>query len=169
MNIEAELVVRTRAETEELFSCLEGLGDVKLMTGEAWYDCCDEVSDTTRARDGVGGTILRFPLTLDFPTVLVEVEADNERGKALGAGLEILERFNGVAGTGVALEEREPLGLTVVQPLASLVMDNARVLREVLVLEDVVRDIERRERVDVSEGVGMMAQAVKTGAKLVVD
>lgn len=160
VTIEAELAVRTRAGTEGLFLCLEGLGDVKLMTGEV--RCCwDDVSDTTRARDGVDGTMFRFPLTLCFPIVLVEVE-DNERKKTPGgrvsgrreAGREILplvERFSGVVGT-VEFE----LGLTVVHTLASLVIDSVRVLREDRVFEDVVREMERRERVDDSEGVGMI-------------
>jgi hypothetical protein len=179
--IEATLEVRTRTDAEGVFLCFEGLGDVKLMTGEARCFCGGvgtDVSDMTRARDGVDGTALRFPLTLGFPIVLVEVEADNERGKALGgpagsgrwdACREILGRFKGV---GVALGERAfevefelemdlvELGLIVVHPLASLVMDNARVLMEARVLEDVVRDSESRERVDVSEGVGMIAVTV---------
>lgn len=144
---EAELVVRTRTGMEGLFLCFEGVGDVKLTTGEVrrW-----EVSDMTRAREGVDGTAFCLPI------VLVEVE----RGKALGG--QILERLVEL-GTGVAFGDRvedietdfEELGLTVVHPLASLVMDKARVN---LALVDVVRDSERRERVDVSEGVGMIVR-----------
>jgi hypothetical protein len=111
-------------------------------------------------RDGVDRTALRFPLILGFSIVLVEVEADNERKKALGgpawsgrwdACQEILGRFKGV---GIALGERSfevqfefemdlvELGLIVAHPLASSVMESAGVFMEDRVLADVVHDSE---------------------------
>jgi hypothetical protein len=84
--IEATLEVRLRTDAEGVLLYMEGLGDVKLMTGEAWCFCegvATDVSDMTRAPGWVDGTTLRFPLILGFPITLMEVEADNECGKAL--------------------------------------------------------------------------------------
>jgi hypothetical protein len=93
------------------------------------------------------------------------VEADKERGKALGGPA--TGRFNGVGVVESMFEEEFEFdiglaGFTVVQPLASLVIDSARVLREVRVVVefDVVRDNDKRERVDVSDGVGILCSSV---------
>jgi hypothetical protein len=97
------------------------------------------------------------------------VEAYKERGKALGGPVQ--ERFKDV-GVAESMFEVEVefefkiglAGFTVVQPLASLVIDNARVLSEVRVVVefDVVRDNDKRERVDVSDGVGILVQWLVT-------
>lgn len=124
-----------------------------------------DVSETTRVRDGVDGTGIRFP----FEPVVLLVEADKERGKALGGPA--LGRFKGVGVVESMFEvefefEIGLAGFTVVQPLASLVIDSARVLREVRVVVefDVVRDNDKRERVDVSDGVGILVQWSVTAA-----
>ncbi|KAG2360789.1 hypothetical protein BDR07DRAFT_1377703 [Suillus spraguei] len=134
----AELAVRTRTDGDEGL-CFAGLGDVKLMGG-----------------------LVEARLTEE------RLEADKEREKALGGPA--LGRFKsvGVVESMFEVEFEFEIGLagfTVVHPLASLVIDSARVLREVreIVKFDVVRDNDKRERVEVSDGVGILVQWLVTG------
>lgn len=124
-----------------------------------------DVSETTRARDGVDDTTLRFP----FEPVVLLVEADKERGKALGGPVPGRFKCVGIVESMFEVEFEFEIGLagfTVVQPLASLVIESARVLREVRVVVefDVVRDNDKRERVDVSDGVGILVQWLVSAA-----